>query len=74
MERFEQRLDVLDLEAREGDAHIRRARRDHADAVLVEQLESYLLGGNARNLDAACRIIEGTARSMGITVDGGGAQ
>lgn len=29
---------------------------------------------NARNLDAACRIVEGTARSMGITVEGGGAQ
>lgn len=37
---------------------------EHVKAIAQRKMKDL----NARNLDAACRIVEGTARSMGITV------
>jgi large subunit ribosomal protein L11 len=48
--------------------------RDHVGSVTGEQVrkiaETKFADLNAHDLDAACRIVEGTARSMGITVEG----
>lgn len=47
-------------------------KRDRVGKVTREQVEEIakqkMVDLNAHNLDAACRIIEGTARSMGIEV------
>jgi len=40
--------------------------RDQVEAIAKEKMPDL----NTDDLDAACRIIEGTARSMGVTVDG----
>ena len=48
-------------------------KRDRVGKVTREQVEEIaklkMVDLNAHNLDAACRIIEGTARSMGIEVN-----
>jgi large subunit ribosomal protein L11 len=40
--------------------------RDQVEAIAREKMADL----NAIDLDAACRVIEGTARSMGVTVEG----
>jgi large subunit ribosomal protein L11 len=40
--------------------------REQVEAIAKEKLADL----NAVDLDAACRVIEGTARSMGVTVEG----
>ena len=43
MKRFEQGFDILLIEAGERHTNIRRARRDQADAVFIEQMQSKFL-------------------------------
>lgn len=52
-----------------GNAHLEIVGQVTKDQV-KEIAESKMADLNARNLDAACRMIEGTARSMGIEVAG----
>ena len=48
--------------------------KEHVGTVTAEQVrkiaETKFADLNAHDIDAACRIVEGTARSMGITVEG----
>ena len=48
--------------------------KEHVGTVTAEQVrkiaETKFADLSAHDIDAACRIVEGTARSMGITVEG----
>jgi large subunit ribosomal protein L11 len=52
-----------------GNAHLEIVGQVTKDQV-KEIAEIKMADLNARNLDAACRMVEGTARSMGIEVSG----
>jgi len=52
-----------------GNAHLEIVGQVTKDQV-KEIAEMKMADLNARNLDAACRMVEGTARSMGIEVSG----
>ena len=40
----------------------------HADGTAIDLLERHGAGGGAHDLDAAAKIIEGSARAMGLEV------
>ncbi len=52
-----------------GNAHLEIVGQVTKDQV-KEIAETKMADLNARNIDAACRMVEGTARSMGIEVSG----
>ncbi|MDX9910677.1 MAG: 50S ribosomal protein L11 [Phycisphaerales bacterium] len=60
--------DALKLEKGSGEPNknkVGKLTRAQVEAIAKEKLADM----NAGSLDAACRIIEGTARSMGVTVE-----